>query len=190
MLEIVTAEAPEFFSVAVNGALVVATTWVGNTRVLGVSVTLVPIPLKLTVCGLVGSVSVMVRVPVLTPVSVGVNVMLTAQLLFTVIPPGEQFVVCVKSAPLSEMWGAANVVVPKLLMVTVLAGLGWPTLCCGNVRPVVETGEHCRVGRIRGDKGVCVKSKLSNMSFAAVSRSVSGVRLKRSSTILRKEENS
>ena len=189
MLEMVTAEVPEFFSVVVNGGLVVETTWVPNTRVLGVIVKLVPMPLRFTICGLVGSVSVMVRVPVLTPVSDGVNVMLMAQLLFTAIPPA-QFEVWVNSGPEIEMLGAGKRVVPKLLTVTVLAGLGWPTLCCGNVRPVVETGEHCRVFRTKGDKGVCVKSKLSNMSFAAVSRSVSGARLKRSSTIFRKEENS
>ena len=46
----------------------------------------VPLPLRFTVCGLFGALSVKVSVPVAAPVAVGVNVTLTAQLAPAAMP--------------------------------------------------------------------------------------------------------
>jgi hypothetical protein len=51
-----------------------------KTRGFGVSVTLVPVPLRLTICGLLESLSFMVSVPVLVPVAVGTKVTLIVQI--------------------------------------------------------------------------------------------------------------
>ena len=45
-----------------------------------VSTALTPLPVKFSVCGLPAALSVMVKLPVLTPVAVGVKITLTVQL--------------------------------------------------------------------------------------------------------------
>ena len=49
-------------------------------------------------------------------------------------------------------------------------------------------GHKGGVVRISGKSGVCVKSKLSTIELACASRVVSGFRLKRFSTVARKDE--
>jgi hypothetical protein len=69
---------PEFVSVMVCAALVVLIAWFPNARLVGASVTagavtLVPVPVRLAVCGLPAALSVMVSVPGWLPVAVGAN---------------------------------------------------------------------------------------------------------------------
>src|SRR5437899_7269608 len=180
---------PVFVSLALSGELVVPTTRVPKTSGLGESVTLVPVPLRLTTCGLVTSLSVMVRVSADSPVTAGVKVTLMRQLPAPItLPP--QVEVWVKLLPVIEMLLITRSAVPKLLMVTVFTGLGLPIVCGGNFNSVVEAGEQFRTGRTSGAKGCCAKSNASCMSLVLASRKVSGARLKRSSTSFRKDENS
>ncbi len=72
-----------FCSVSICGALVVSTSWLGNERLAGVSVTTgasIPVPIKEIDCGLEGALSVNVIAPETVPATVGVNVTLTLQL--------------------------------------------------------------------------------------------------------------
>ncbi len=73
---------PVFVSVTACAALVVLTCWFPNERLVGEKLTAgaVPVPARLTICGLLLALSVMVTVPVRVPVAVGVNVTLIAQL--------------------------------------------------------------------------------------------------------------
>jgi hypothetical protein len=71
---------PRLVSVTVFGALVVSTRWGPKPRDVAESRTAVPVPLKLTVCGLLGSLSAMTRVANCTPAAVGLNAKLIAQL--------------------------------------------------------------------------------------------------------------
>ena len=60
----------------------VVTCWLPNARELGERVTaeVVPVPLRLTVCGLPAALSAIVSVALLVPVAVGVKATLTVQL--------------------------------------------------------------------------------------------------------------
>ena len=85
----------------------------------------VPVPLRLTVCGLPVALSVLVRVPVRFPVAVGVKVTLIVQLApaLSALP---QLLVWAKS-PLSAMLAMVNVTVPVLPKVTTCGELAMPT---------------------------------------------------------------
>ena len=76
---------PVFRSVTVLALLVTFTGWIPNGTVVGVRLAtgLVPVPVKLTCCGLVGSESAIRRVAVLLPLAVGVKVTLMLQLVPT-----------------------------------------------------------------------------------------------------------
>jgi hypothetical protein len=78
-VEMATAEVPALLTVTDSGGLVVPTATPENESVLVETETLVPVPLKLTVCGLLLALSVMVRVPGTVPAAVGVNVTLIVQ---------------------------------------------------------------------------------------------------------------
>jgi hypothetical protein len=67
-------------SVTVFGALVVSTGCGPKLRDVAESRTAVPVPFKLTVCGLPGSLSAMTRVADCTPAAVGLNARLIVQL--------------------------------------------------------------------------------------------------------------
>jgi hypothetical protein len=89
----------------------------------------VPVPLRETVCGLPGALSVTERVPLRLPVALGVKVTLTVQLAPAAneLP---QVLVSAKSpalVPVIAMPVMLKVVVPTLVRVTVFAGLVVPT---------------------------------------------------------------
>ena len=85
MLLIVSVAVPLLVNVTGLAALVVPTVWLPKLRLVGDSVTAgalatAPVPVRLTVCGLPGALSVIVTVPVRVPVAVGVKVTLMVQL--------------------------------------------------------------------------------------------------------------
>jgi hypothetical protein len=90
----------------------------------------VPVPLKLTICGLPLALSVRVRPPERLPVAVGVNVTLITQLL-----PGGTGVLVLQLVPLAAtakspvtpMLVKLKDAVPLLVTVTALAALVVPT---------------------------------------------------------------
>src|ERR1700757_2651110 len=82
MLDSVRDVVPELVSVIDCAALLVPTFVVPKVRLEGESETLplVPLPIRLTSCGLLRSLSLMVSVPPLTDPDEGVNVSVTVQL--------------------------------------------------------------------------------------------------------------
>ena len=89
-----------FVTVIVFGALVVFAVWVEKVRLVVESLTgKTPMPVNGTVCGLLGPSSFTVRVPVLFPAAVGLNVRETVQLVLAASVLGEkgQLEVCEKS---------------------------------------------------------------------------------------------
>jgi len=90
----------------------------------------VPVPLKLTVCGLPLALSVSVRLPERLPVAVGVNITLITQL-----PPAATIVLVLQLVPLADtakspiaaMPVKVRDAVPLLVTVTALAALVVPT---------------------------------------------------------------
>src|SRR5216684_1992106 len=141
MLVIVSVAVPLFVSVTACAALVVPMLWPTKVRLVGDTLAVVPVPLpvpvRLTVCGLPVALSVIVRVPLLVPEAVGVNVTLIVQLdpADTADP---QLFVCPKS-PLVEMRLTLRNAVPVLLNVTVWAPLVVPTVWLAKVSVVGET---------------------------------------------------
>lgn len=96
-----------------------------------------PVPVKGTVCGLFGALSVMVTLPVRTPVAVGVKVTLIWQNLpaARLAPQGLALVARAKS-PEMAMLLMVSVPVPLLVSFTVLAGLVVPTANLPNFSEV------------------------------------------------------
>src|SRR5437588_788945 len=78
---IVKAAAPVFVSVTVIGALVVASSWLPKSRLVGANPTTgaVPFPLSVMICGLPPALSATDSVPVRGPEAVGVKVTLMVQ---------------------------------------------------------------------------------------------------------------
>src|SRR5437016_7734020 len=78
---IVKAAAPVFVSVTVIGALVVASSWLPKSRLVGANPTpgAVPFPLRENICGLPPASSASDSVPVRAPEAVGVKVTLIGQ---------------------------------------------------------------------------------------------------------------
>jgi len=85
-----------------------------------------PVPLRLTFCGLFEALSVKVRVPLAAPVAVGVNVTPTAQLA-----PAEmllpQVLLAIAKGPLIPTLEIVRAVLWRLVRVTVTAALVLPT---------------------------------------------------------------
>ncbi len=130
---------PVLVSVTDCAALVVPTAWLGNKRLAGERLTAgaVPVPLRLTVCGLLLALSVMVRTPVRVPVAVGVKVTRIEQFApgATELP---QVLVWAKS-PLVTMLAIVSGALPVLVSRTVLAALVEPTTCLLKVKLVVDS---------------------------------------------------
>jgi len=105
-LEIVRAVLWRLVSVTVTAALVLLTATVPKFNELADRVTgeleLLPVPLRLTVCGLFPAPSVKVSVPVAAPVAVGVNVTPTLQVApaATLVP---QLLLAIPKGPLTTM---------------------------------------------------------------------------------------
>src|SRR5579864_199650 len=131
ILVMVNAAVPGLVSVTVCAALGVLTVWLPNARLVGDKLAAgpdaaVPVPVRLTVCGLFAALSVKVIVPVRVPVAVGVNVTLIVQLppMATRLP---QVFVCPKS-PLGTILEMLSAAVPVFVSVSVCAALVAPTV--------------------------------------------------------------
>ena len=94
----------------------------------------VAVPLSVTICGLLFAVSVIVRVPLRTPVAVGANATLMTQLAPAVRLAG-QALVCVKSV-LVTMLPIVKADVPLFFSVTLWVELVVATACEANERDV------------------------------------------------------
>jgi len=97
MLVMLSAAVPEFVSVTLCAALGVPTAWLPKSRLAGEKLATgpfagVPVPVRLTVCGLFAALSVKVIDPVRVPVAVGVNVTLIVQLPATATKLPQVFV--------------------------------------------------------------------------------------------------
>ncbi len=129
---------PVFVSVTACAALVVLTCWFPNERLVGEKLTAgtVPVPARLTFCGLLLALSVMVMAPVRVPVAVGVKVTLMVHLApaATEMP---QSLVCAKSPP-ATMLEIVSGALPVLVSLTGFAVLVVPTACFAKVRLVFE----------------------------------------------------
>jgi hypothetical protein len=115
-VEMATGEVPALLTVTDSGRLVVPTATSENESVLVEIETLVPVPLKVTDCGLLLALSVMVSVPGTVAVDVGVNVTLTAQLPPAAMPVPQ--VLVWEKPVLGVMLEKVSVAVPELVMVT------------------------------------------------------------------------
>jgi hypothetical protein len=133
---------PVFVSVTVCAPLVLFTNCAENMSALDRLATgPVPVPLKLTVCGLPPALSAIVRVPLRLPTVVGTKAMLITQLLpaatgalvLHVVPEAS-----VKS-PVTDMALMANAKVPVFLRVTDWARLVVPTAWLSKATLVTES---------------------------------------------------
>jgi hypothetical protein len=125
-----------FASVTPCAALLVPTFWLPNVSEPGVSLgSAVPVPVKLTVCGLPAALSVMLTLPLRVPMAVGRNVTLRLQLPFTARVAGLKGQLCVslKSpafAPPTTRLVILKGALPPFVSVTPCAGLllftSWP----------------------------------------------------------------
>ena len=110
-------------------------------RLVGESATSVPVPLRETVCGLPGALSVTDSVPLRFPICLGLKATLTVQLAPAAneLP---QVWVCAKSpalVPVIAIPLIVKVVVPTLVSVTVFAGLDVPRTTAPRFRLVSES---------------------------------------------------
>lgn len=123
-------------------ALVVPRFWLPKAKLLALRLTEapVPVPVRVTVCGLPAALSAMVNVAVRLPAAAGVNVTLIVQ----VPPPASelpQVLVWEKSPPLvpvTVMLVKLKVALPLLVTVTVWAAAGVPTNWLPKVRMLEE----------------------------------------------------
>src|SRR5215471_12516875 len=98
----------------------------------------VPVPVKATVCGLVGALSLNVNVPLRTPIRVGVKVTLTVQLApgATVVP---QVLLPMVKSPLMLILLTLSVPAPVFVSVTTFAGLVVPSTLLPEARLVADS---------------------------------------------------
>jgi len=134
---------PVLLRVTLCAVLVVPTFWLLNVRLVAERLAVaaaVPVPVRLTVCGLPATLSEMLTDAVRVPAAVGLNVTLIVQLP----PPATelpQVFVSAKSAvlvPVMLMLVMLKLVFPVLLRVTLCAVLVVPTFWLLNVRLVTE----------------------------------------------------
>lgn len=137
-LSIVNAAVILFVNVTVVGLLVVPTVRLLNVTVAGDSVTAcTPVPLRLTVCGLLLALSVMVTAPVAAPVVVGENVTEIVHFLpaFSELP----HVFVSAKLPLTAMLVMVRVAEPELVRITFFAALVVFTTTLPKFREVGES---------------------------------------------------
>jgi hypothetical protein len=132
---------PVLVSVTVWGGLVVPTG--SDGKVSGAdnpTMGPVPVPVRLTVCGLFKALSEMVREPVRVPTAVGVKVTLIVQLEPAARLAAQVFVASKSegSAPVTTMLDMARLTFPALESVTACAALVVPTCCPVKVRLLGE----------------------------------------------------
>lgn len=138
-LETLNAALPVFLTVTVFALLVFPTLRVAKLRLVGVRVTAgavvedVPVPVRLTVCGLPLALSVMVIEPVRVPVAVGVNVTLIVQGVLAARELGHELEA---KSPLITMLEMESVAVPVFVSVTVCDALVVFSNWLPKIRPV------------------------------------------------------
>ena len=142
MLLMVRAAFPVLFSVKVWAALVVPRVWLLKVRLVAVTPATgaLPVPVRLTVCGLPLALSAMLTEAVRAPVAVGVNVTLIVQVPFaaTELP---QVLVAAKSpgsVPAVPILVTVKLAFPVLVRVTACAALVVPRFWFVKVRVPVE----------------------------------------------------
>src|ERR1700737_2934368 len=146
-----------------------------------------PTPLRVAVCGLVGSLSVTVSIPLRVPVWVGVNVTLTLHEAFAGRLAGQ--VLVWEKSPLAATLEIVSGFDPVFVTVTVLVKREPTTLPPKGTLAAERIG-HRRCCKVKGGSGCWLKSKLSRVSFAALSRAVRGANLNRFSINFNTEANS
>jgi hypothetical protein len=120
--------------------------WLGHCIPRGVHLPAIPVPLRETICGLPGALSVMLSAAVRVPDAVGLNLTLMLQLA----PAGSelpQVWVCTKSpalVPVIAMLLMVKLAVPVLLSVTIFGALVVPINWAEKVRRV---GDKVAFGR-------------------------------------------
>jgi hypothetical protein len=118
--------------------LLTSTGWLKD-RPLGVRLTTgaVPVPVRLTVCGLPAALSEMLTAAVRVPAAVGVNVTLIVQLPLAATELPQVFVSAKSPAlvPVMLMLVMLKLALPVLLRVTFCAALVTPTFSLAKVRP-------------------------------------------------------
>jgi hypothetical protein len=132
---------PTLLSVTVSAGLDVPRATVPKLRLVGESFAVVPIPIRLTFCGLPAALSVTLRAAVRVPLAVGLNVILMLQLA-PVANELPQVWVCAKSpalVPVIAIPLIVKVVVPILVSVTGFAGLDVPRATVPKLRLVGES---------------------------------------------------
>jgi hypothetical protein len=122
----------------------VPTAWLVKLRVVAESVTAgaVPVPLKVTICGLVEALSVSVRLPERLPVAVGVKVTLITQLLLAATDALVLQVVplaATAKSPVIAMLVKDKDALPVLVTVTDVAALVVPMAWLAKVRLVADS---------------------------------------------------
>ena len=133
-----------FVTVTLSGALVVVSACDPNAKLLGVTVTVavpgVPVPVKVTVCGLPVALSVNVIAPVRVPVAVGLNVIWNTHGSASTPMLGHCAKVAPAKSPDVTMLVNVTAVFPVLFTVTVCDELVVPTPSspnCNNVGVIV-----------------------------------------------------
>src|SRR5213593_2962406 len=135
---IVSGAVPVFCSVDVCGALVEPIASEPNARLAGVRVTLeaVPVPVRVTLCGLPTALSVIATLALRLPVAVGLNATVIVHVAFAARVAGQSFA-CVKSpgfAPVRPTLVMVSEAVPVFLSVDVCDVLVEPTTCEAKAR--------------------------------------------------------
>ena len=133
MLVMLSAAVPVLVSVTVWAELVVPTVWLPKATLLGLRLTAgtpTPAPVRLTLCGLPGALSVTVSEADWEEAVVGAKVTEIVQLApaFRLVPQLPVWANCVGLAPVSPMLVMLSVAVPVLVSVTVWAELVVPTV--------------------------------------------------------------
>lgn len=139
MLSKLSATFRRLVTVTVLTKLVLPTAIVPKLNVLEESVTgVLPLPERLTVCGLFGASSVKVRVPVTRPVAIGENVTPTVQLAPVAMLAPHVLLATVKG-PSVVMLIKFNVMFCRFVKVSVLAVLVLPTAVVLKLKLLVES---------------------------------------------------
>jgi hypothetical protein len=141
-LEIVRAVVWRLVSVTVVAELVAPTVTEPKLSVLAESVTGVllgvPVPLRLTVCGLFGALSVKISVPVAAPVAVGVKVTFTEHFA-PALRLAPQVLLETANGPVTAMLAKVNAALWAFVRVTLFAELVLPTAVLPKLRLATES---------------------------------------------------
>jgi hypothetical protein len=122
MLLIVKVALPVLLRVKLSGELLAVAGWLAKVKLVGErpAIGVVPVPVKLTVCGLFVALSEMVKVAVRLPLAVGVNVTLTVHEPFaaTELPHVLVWAKSPELAPVTAMPVMVKLAFPELVRVT------------------------------------------------------------------------